>query len=190
VRAAVSPKALLAYIIAGAALGAVAGPLAAAAMNLYAESRWWSVSLFALAGALAASAGAVANRSRRAALRDAAVGFILAGLAFYAMPAIQASAKSPETSTELGLVIFTVIFSAAVGASHALSLRETSAAIAAALFGGAAGLLALAVGIKFLSARDLVTSFASAGAIYGCMLWYAVGLARRFFSVDVGQFRV
>jgi hypothetical protein len=180
----------LAYIVAGAVLGAVAGAIAAAAVNRYLESRWWAIGLFALAGALAASAGAVASRSRRAALRDGALGFILAGLAFYTIPAVQESAKSPGTSMALGLVIFTVLFSAAVGASHALSLREISAVIAAALFGGTAGLLALAIGMKVLSAQTLVMSFASAGAMYGGMLWYAIGLARRFFSVDVGQFRV
>jgi hypothetical protein len=184
-------KDLLFYLVLGAALGAVAGGAAAGALALYARHRWWAISLFALAGAIAAAAGGPASGSRRAAMRDAAAGFALAGAGFFLLTAARTFSGVPiGNALAVGLVFFTFIFSAAVGASHAWSLRERDALPAAALFGGVAGLLALAAGMKTLSPESLTLTGALSGAVYGGLVWLAIGVARRLFSVDVGQFRV
>ena len=185
------PRDLLFYLAAGLALGAVAGAVAARALGVYDDSRWSAVILFAFAGAIAGSAGAVVSGSRRAAARDAAAGFVLSGGGLWVISLARFARGDLSTNAvAVGLVFFTFIFSAALGASHAWSLRERGAWVAAALFGGVGGLLALALGMKIISIANLVVTAAAAGAVYGGFVWTAIAAARRIFIVDVGQFRV
>jgi len=182
---------ILFYLVAGLVFGAIAGSVAAKARAVYGDSRWSAVLLFALAGAIVSSAGAAVSGSRRAAARDAAAGFVLLGAGPYVMSLARHAGRDLSTDlAAVGLVFFTFVFSAAVGASHAWSLRERAAWVAAALFAGVAGLLGLAVGMKIISIEHPVLTAAATGAVYGAFVWTAVGAARRMFIVDVGQFRV
>ena len=179
---------LLFYLILGAALGAIAGALAAKALRLYALYHpWRGTGAFALAGAIVSAAGAASTGSRRSAWREPLLGFVLAGLGFVALTGSYAISQD---APNVALVFFALVFSAAVAASHAVSLREGNAALAAGFFGGIGGLLALAAGMTLIIREDLIWRCAAAGAVYGALVWLGAGAARRLFSVDVRQFRL
>ena len=188
---AMKTRELSAYVILGAVLGAAAGALATRGVLEYARDRASATALVAAAGAVFAMAGAAAARSKRAAVRDGVAGMALAGAAFalFGESAQSINEASPNL-VAVALVFFTFIFSAAIGVSHAWSLRERDARLAAGLFAGVAGLLALAAVMGLVSKQAVTASAMLGGALCGGLVWTAVGLARRLFSVDVGQFRV
>lgn len=180
-------RSLLLYLVIGAAVGALAGAGAAEALATYPADRTRAMVVMALSGAVLSSAGAAAAFSRRSAWRDPLAGLLLSAVGFLAFTA---SGSASESGPKVVLVFFSFIFAGLIAASHALSLRERTAALAAGFFGGIAGLFALAVAMRIISPDSFTATYAASGAVYGGLMWFGAALARLLFSVDVGRFRV
>jgi hypothetical protein len=186
-------RAVLEYAAAGAATGALAGFLAAAALWAHGRSFWAGLACAALAGAVVAGAGALALMSRRAALRDTPVGVVLGGVIYALTAAILTRLEGPEELAAVGYVACALGFSYAVGLRHAESAGRPELRHVSGFFAAIAGLVALAVGIRLVWASPSSVSTlgaTAAGAIYGAATWAGVAVARRVFSKSPEIFRV
>jgi hypothetical protein len=178
---------LLFYLAIGAVLGALAGAGAAKSLEIYSTDCVRAFGVMVLSGAILSAAGAASAGSKRSAWREPLAGLVLSGLGF---SAFVGSGSASDSGPQIVLIFFSFLFAGLVAASHALSLRERNAALAAGFFGGIGGLLALAAAMWIIVPESFVPTYAAAGAVYGGLMWFGAGLARVLFSVDVDKFRV
>ena len=184
---------IIVYAAAGAAMGALGGLLAAAALWAHGTSFWAGLACAGVGGAAAAGAGAIALLSKRAALRDVPVGLVLGGCIYALTAAILPNVEGSEGLAAVGYVICTAGFSYAVGVMHADSAGRPELKHVTGFFAAIAGLIALAIGIRLVWAPPAAISTVGstlAGAVYGAATWGAIAAARRVFSKSAETFRV
>jgi hypothetical protein len=174
-------------------VGCVSGVLAglAAAGAYRAAGGAGGFVLAALSGALAAAPGAVMASRKKAIPFECAVGVVMGAGGFVAALAVWSGRDNLTAGTiALAAVLFVLAFSAAVAAVHAYRVSGPRLALPAVVFAGMAGLIALAVGVRFGEPESPYAAGALVGALYGALLWGSMGLVRRLFGADVGAFRV
>jgi len=140
---------------------------------------------------LASAPGAVAGSVKKSFPLECAAGLALGAVGLVAGLALQANqARLTPGTVALTVVLFVLAFSAIVAAVHAHRIAGPKLVLAAAVFGGMAGLIALALTARLAGGESRYSTAALIGGVYGGLLWGATGLVRRLFAVDVGAFKV
>lgn len=181
---------VIVYALAGCVLGGLAGLAAGGAFSASDPTGRTALALMCVAGGLLASAGAIASSSRRAAMYDCPAGILATGLGLYGTAHLVAPGASMSTGARAASVVaLALVVSATLGAVHTWRHGWRIGA-PAAVFAGIGGLAAVVAATQIISEGSLYATSLESGAIFGALVWGAVGLAKMLFGVDVEAFRV